>query len=267
MKVRLLPFVEQAALFNTVNVTYNGFAPQGQNDTILTTQINTFLCPSDGNIPTYLYTLVNGSGQKQIGYANYPNSIGTIAANNNGNFDGPIYLLGATANTALAQGGTVTLASVTDGTSNTVIFSEWIKGRVDQVSTNGPWQIMVATIAYPDHQHLRRALDVFVELPGLDDDLGHEREPQRVLLVQRQVRPGGRILPHLDAEPEILPLQQRPRRAAGSHDGRGQLEPPRRRERRHDRRLGPLHQEHRHPDDLVGPGHQGGGEVLSADSY
>src|SRR5580692_10013629 len=35
-KVRLLPFLEQANLFNTVNVTYNGEAPQGQNDTILT---------------------------------------------------------------------------------------------------------------------------------------------------------------------------------------------------------------------------------------
>ena len=69
MKVRLLPFIEQSALYATLNVTYNGFAPNGQNDTILTTQVNAFLCPSDANIPIYSYTLTNGTGSKQIGYA------------------------------------------------------------------------------------------------------------------------------------------------------------------------------------------------------
>src|SRR5579875_2250106 len=29
MKVRLLPFLEQSSLFNTLNVSYNGEAPQG----------------------------------------------------------------------------------------------------------------------------------------------------------------------------------------------------------------------------------------------
>ena len=149
MKVRLLPFIEQQNLFNTLNVTYNGEAPQGQNDTILTTQINTFLCPSDGNVPVFLYTVVNGSGQKQIGYANYANNIGTIASNNGGSLDGPAYIMAAPLNPTGAQGGTVTLATITDGTSNTVIFSEWVKGRNDQVSTTGVWQILVASIAYP----------------------------------------------------------------------------------------------------------------------
>jgi prepilin-type processing-associated H-X9-DG protein len=149
MKTRLLPFVEQQALFNCMNMTYNGEAPNGQNDTILTTQLNSFLCPSDANVPTFMYTLVNGSGSRQVGYANYPNNIGTIARNNGGSFDGPAYLMAAPLNTALAQGGTVTLASITDGTSNTVIFSEWIKGRADQTSTSGLQQIMVSPTAYP----------------------------------------------------------------------------------------------------------------------
>jgi prepilin-type N-terminal cleavage/methylation domain-containing protein/prepilin-type processing-associated H-X9-DG protein len=149
MKVRLLTFLEQAPLFNTLNVSYNGEAPNGQNDTILTTQLNAFLCPSDGNIPTNLYTLANGGGQKQVGYASYPNNIGTITSNNSGNIDGPAYILGAQANPTGAQGGTVMLASVSDGTSNTVIFSEFVRGRADQISTTGNWQIFVAGIAYP----------------------------------------------------------------------------------------------------------------------
>jgi prepilin-type N-terminal cleavage/methylation domain-containing protein/prepilin-type processing-associated H-X9-DG protein len=149
MKVRLLPFIEQQTLYNTLNVSYNGEAPQGQNDTILTTQINAYLCPSDANVPTQLYTMVNGSGQKQVGYSSYPNNIGTITSNNGGVLDGPAYLLGATANPTGAQGGTVTLAAITDGTSNTVIFSEFVRGRADTTSLTGVWQILVAPIAYP----------------------------------------------------------------------------------------------------------------------
>jgi prepilin-type processing-associated H-X9-DG protein len=149
MKTRLLPFVEQAALFNSMNMTFNGEAPQGQNDTILTTQINAFVCPSDANIPTFQYTMLNGGGSKQVGYTNYPNNIGTITSNNGGQLDGPAYIMGAPLNPTGAQGGTVTLASITDGTSNTVIFSEWIKGRADTVSTTGLHQILVSSTAYP----------------------------------------------------------------------------------------------------------------------
>ena len=148
MKVRLLPFIEQAALYNTVNVSYNGFAPQGQNDTILTTQVNAFVCPSDANIPPYSYTLLNGTGAKQIGYASYPNNLGTIATNNGGSFDGPTYIMRASANTSLAQGGTVTLAGITDGTSNTIMFSEWVKGKGDTVSITGLSQVLVSPTAY-----------------------------------------------------------------------------------------------------------------------
>ena len=149
MKTRLLPFLEQQALFNTMNMTYNGEAPQGQNDTILTTQLNAFLCPSDANVPTLMYTMFNGSGQKQVGYTSYPNNIGTIASNNGGVLDGPAYIMAAPLNATGAQGGTVTLAGIIDGTSNTVIFSEFIRGRADTVSTTGLHQIFVASIAYP----------------------------------------------------------------------------------------------------------------------
>ncbi len=205
MKTRLLPFVEQQALFNCMNMTYNGEAPNGQNDTILTTQLNSFLCPSDANVPTFLYTMVNGSGSKQIGYANYPNNIGTIAANNGGSFDGPAYLMAAPLNTALAQGGTVTLASITDGTSNTIIFSEWIKGRADQTSTSGLQQIMVSPTAYPStntyvlrRPSTRRSCQASTTISGTAENV------KGCFWYNDKCGQGGGLLAPHDAEPEGL---------------------------------------------------------------
>jgi len=132
MKTRLLPFLEQLNLFNTMNMSFNGEAPNGQNDTILITQLTVFVCPSDPNMPQYIYNTFT-QGPKPVGYANYPNNIGTIARNNSGSFDGPAYIMAANLNTALAQGGTVTLASITDGTSNTGLFGEG--GGYSHIST------------------------------------------------------------------------------------------------------------------------------------
>ena len=69
---------------------------------------------SDGNVPIGTYTFVNKTGARQVGYGSYPNNIGTIFHNNGGMLDGPAYHIGTP-----AQGGTVTLASITDGLSNT----------------------------------------------------------------------------------------------------------------------------------------------------
>jgi prepilin-type N-terminal cleavage/methylation domain-containing protein/prepilin-type processing-associated H-X9-DG protein len=148
MKTRLLTFVEQAAMFNAINVTYNGEAPNGQNDTILGLKLNSFLCPSDGNVPGQTYTSPAGLGSIQIGYGSYANNIGTIYRNNGGQFDGPAYILGATSNPNGAQGGAVTLASVSDGTTNTVIFSEWVRGKGSS-SSRGLDQVYKSPTAFP----------------------------------------------------------------------------------------------------------------------
>ena len=147
MKTRLLPFIEQASLYNTLNISFNGQATGGQNDTIVTTQINSFICPSDANIPTYSYTLVNGTGARQIGFTNYPNNIGTIYRNNGGSYDGPAYMLESSLNTNSAQGGVVTLSAITDGTSNTVMFSEWVKGK--GIATPGLNMVYNNNISFP----------------------------------------------------------------------------------------------------------------------
>jgi prepilin-type N-terminal cleavage/methylation domain-containing protein len=63
------------------------------------------------------------------GQTNYANNIGICRTLNGANFDGPAWQLGGSAGASTPFGPVVTLAGVTDGTSNTVIFSEWIKGK------------------------------------------------------------------------------------------------------------------------------------------
>src|SRR5262249_43258955 len=123
------------------NIAYN--PATAQNETILVTQINTLLCPSDGNVPIGTRTMSNGTGASQIAYSNYPNNIGTIYRNNGGVFDGPAYIIGQP-----ATGGTVTLASITDGTSNTVSLSEFVRGKNGTTSL-GLHQVYSMPIAFP----------------------------------------------------------------------------------------------------------------------
>jgi len=143
MKARLLPYIEQGAMFDALNMTFNAESATGENDTIVTLQISTFLCPSDPNIPIGTYAFKNKTGSRQVGYSNYPNNIGTIFRNNGGKIDGPTYHMGTP-----KQGGTVTPAGIRDGFSNTAMFSEWIKGKNIAGST-GLHQVYVASMAFP----------------------------------------------------------------------------------------------------------------------
>jgi prepilin-type N-terminal cleavage/methylation domain-containing protein/prepilin-type processing-associated H-X9-DG protein len=144
MKARLLPFIEQAGLFNAINWSFQaepkaGTIGAGANDTIVTSQVNAFLCPSDGNVPVGNTTFKNGvTGARQTGYGSYPNNIGTVMNNNGNRFDGPAYVIGAPGN-----GPTVKFAAITDGLSNTAIWSEWVRGR-NEVNSRGVHQIYTA---------------------------------------------------------------------------------------------------------------------------
>ncbi len=92
------------------------------NATVATMTVNGYLCPSDGNSSNQTLT-VPGTGAKPIASTNYANNLGVSRTFNGGMLDGPAYILGTN-----TYGSTVTLAGVLDGTSNTVIFSEWVKG-------------------------------------------------------------------------------------------------------------------------------------------
>jgi prepilin-type N-terminal cleavage/methylation domain-containing protein/prepilin-type processing-associated H-X9-DG protein len=137
LKPRTLFFFEQSALFNTFNMSFSYFHPP--NDTIHATLIKTVLCPSDPNIPVDTF---NFNGRTvQVPYHNYPNNLGTFLFNNGLMFDGPAYELSAP-----QFGAPTTLAMILDGTSNTVIFSEFIRGRGEMV-TNGLHQVYLADIS------------------------------------------------------------------------------------------------------------------------
>jgi prepilin-type N-terminal cleavage/methylation domain-containing protein/prepilin-type processing-associated H-X9-DG protein len=122
MKARILAYMEQVAMNNSLNFSFN--PSTGANETLLTSQITIFICPSDTNVPSGAWTMLNGTGAREESYTNYPNNIGLMRFNSNGAFEGPAYELN---NPAL--GPIVTLATVTDGTSNTVIFSEYVRGK------------------------------------------------------------------------------------------------------------------------------------------
>src|SRR4051812_41680178 len=69
MKPRILPFLEQVAVYNAMNFGFRFNCPQ--NSTSLTTQLNTLLCPSDGNVPIGTVTVAGVA--KQVGYNSYGN--------------------------------------------------------------------------------------------------------------------------------------------------------------------------------------------------
>ncbi len=133
LKVRILGFMEQQPLFNSVNFSFGmstGTAgsspedPQGVNTTLQVVQVNTFNCPSDSNVPNFSYNM-----------SSYANTLGNNPNFNNGMFDGPAYYIGVNSipicpsGTNTATMGPVSLSSINDGTSNTAIFSEVSKGR------------------------------------------------------------------------------------------------------------------------------------------
>jgi prepilin-type N-terminal cleavage/methylation domain-containing protein/prepilin-type processing-associated H-X9-DG protein len=153
---RLLPFMEQQVAYNALNwnfgVRWSGNEggggdpnpPDGASGgyysmfqfTVLTMQISTFLCPSDQN-PGSSGTFLVGGASRLVGSLNYPSNVGMnrritglplgSAAGSTGNWNenGPDYTA-STWDGAMIR--TVTLATFTDGTSNTAVFSEWVKG-------------------------------------------------------------------------------------------------------------------------------------------
>ena len=133
MKVKLLPHMEQSPLYNAINFAATAWivdTGRGRtyyaNTTVLNAQVSTFLCPSDPNQGRKSQTRL-GVTLTSMGSTNYPNNLGTNRYLNNNRFTGPAYVLGAANNTAITP--VCSFRSITDGLSNTAIFSEYVKGR------------------------------------------------------------------------------------------------------------------------------------------
>jgi prepilin-type N-terminal cleavage/methylation domain-containing protein/prepilin-type processing-associated H-X9-DG protein len=151
MKARVLPFIEQSTLYNSMNMSF--FQESPQNATNLTTLVAAFLCPSDSNVPCGAYTL-NGAVGNQIAYSSYPNNFGTTPTNNSGQYDGPAYFMGASTVASVSKlAATVTLAAITDGTSNTVIWSEFIRGK-NGTNLPGPNQVYQMLMPRPSNGYI-----------------------------------------------------------------------------------------------------------------
>jgi prepilin-type N-terminal cleavage/methylation domain-containing protein/prepilin-type processing-associated H-X9-DG protein len=137
--VRMLPYTEQSPIYNSVNLSMT-FANQ-ENWTIAGVQISALVCPSDINNGPQQINTANGFSSNYDGvtasstfyqqFCSYASSQGTYWSN---------YYIGAKGGTqvqtqqngALIIDGKVTIASITDGTSNTFVFGEKAHGYFAQ---------------------------------------------------------------------------------------------------------------------------------------
>jgi len=139
--MRLTNYLEQRAVYDAYNfalgdVTNGSSVPA--NTTVMSTNIPGYLCPSDAN-PGSTETLAVGFSAR-VSCINYAVNAGTNRQNYTGAVNGVAWWLGG--NTS--YGTVVRLASITDGTSNTAAFSEWVKGKSGQ---NSPGLNLVRAIA------------------------------------------------------------------------------------------------------------------------
>ena len=140
----LLPFVEQAQVYdqisagfttgiskNDVNYTANpvdgGVIPTGLSKNPLTTNVSTFMCPSDDNAQN------SNSLENHIGRTNYLCNMGDAATINNS--DGQKSRRGVFVN---ANAGKTTISTIKDGTSNTIAFGESLVSDVIADSAADP---------------------------------------------------------------------------------------------------------------------------------
>jgi prepilin-type N-terminal cleavage/methylation domain-containing protein/prepilin-type processing-associated H-X9-DG protein len=155
---QVLPFMEQGSLYATFNTqwdicTYNNGATPGAaypNDTAQTTLINSYVCPSDAatqrignNIAYTNYFASLGASAAQEGGSTYSNmepisarwGIYTAAVQYGNNM-----CINGTPNTNFEPLSPVTVAAVTDGTSNTAAFAEALRDHSSGAPT-GPFDL------------------------------------------------------------------------------------------------------------------------------
>ena len=151
----ILPYLEQSNLYSAINLTID-MNSTGDNDTARCQQISAFNCPSDGKGGRSPGSRVWGPSTGNIGQSNYYGNNGATAAQVYGS-SASVFPYSETNNATLgifnvtldtssptptasvpspnyrAVTSKTTIASITDGTSNTALFSE----------------IKVSTLQYP----------------------------------------------------------------------------------------------------------------------
>src|SRR4051812_47609397 len=132
-----LPYLEQGALANS----YNFMAPRYSdpwNNTVVWSFVNVLLCPSDGaSRPTS--TSVGTANVGKITLHNYVANLGQTDTDQQPTVNGVPFMgapfswiaaySNASHNASPNKGQPITFASITDGTSNTVLCSEVVVGK------------------------------------------------------------------------------------------------------------------------------------------
>ena len=112
---RMTPYLEQSALSNAIN--YNNPVSNVTNATAIGVQIKTFLCPSEVNQQAYVATNPTTGVTTTYGISNYAWNVGTWYS-----FGG--YALPTPTSGAIGSNLSRTLASITDGLSNSLLAAE-----------------------------------------------------------------------------------------------------------------------------------------------
>jgi prepilin-type N-terminal cleavage/methylation domain-containing protein/prepilin-type processing-associated H-X9-DG protein len=148
----LLPFTEQSQVYNAINFNYNIFS--AGNTTVTATSLSYLHCPSDPAIEIKVLNPGGGGnldgGDMTMCYSSYGGNAGTWFqlprytwplpeatlgfANQNGviiyiGYDNPLYYSGSVY-PGLTR-GCLKLSAVTDGTSNTMMYSERAHGKLN----------------------------------------------------------------------------------------------------------------------------------------
>jgi len=148
--VYLLPYVEQGAKYNFLqsinaferegSAQWNYAAP-GTTEGMYNASLPYLACPSDGSAKEPVRVISPIRDLRGATRTNYVGSFGDtihgagdVSANTRGFFSGPMYLR----QTNRSLDPTVrTFGSISDGTSNTVVFSETITGQLNQRDVRG----------------------------------------------------------------------------------------------------------------------------------
>ncbi|MDR3638840.1 MAG: DUF1559 domain-containing protein [Isosphaeraceae bacterium] len=123
----LLPFIEQANLFNAVNFNFSagsvngnlqfGILPGAVQFTAFSTVVSTYVCPSDSRLqPSHTVPYDQGTAYTPGSYASNVGTLDTVHGN-----VCPRY---AESNGAFSRDWVYTFAAITDGTSNTIFLAE-----------------------------------------------------------------------------------------------------------------------------------------------
>jgi prepilin-type N-terminal cleavage/methylation domain-containing protein/prepilin-type processing-associated H-X9-DG protein len=145
-QARVLGYMEQQALSNSANFsvaplndTYGVLA----NSTVVLNRLNVFLCPS-APPPSFLLTglatgpLSNFQAPGNSYFASMGSSLEFNGANTGGPPNGLFQFVGASAL------GRISIAAVTDGTSNTIAFGEWKIGTGNLNTVTIPQDVIFA---------------------------------------------------------------------------------------------------------------------------